>query len=183
MNVNSNSLFTRTAVFSYRLFGKTAEKIKFPFLNQNLKKSRMYFPSSLYHSFILFVLFFITFIGHFLEIAVFLLTIADVIDGEQAKAAAVLTGILIVLLVAFAGLFLFLLPYFKAYDRKIKIEQQLTFAVNYMAAMSIAGVSIENIFISMSQKRIRSVYPELSDEMKTIAVQVNYFGKDYPSAL
>lgn len=74
------------------------------------------------------------------------------------------------------------MPYFKAYDRKIKVDQQLPFAVNYMAAMAIAGVSIENIFKSMSHKRIHSVYPELSNEMKTISIQTDYFGKDYPSA-
>lgn len=183
MNPDFYSLFDRAAFFSYRLFGKIAEKMNFSFLNQNLKKSRMSFPAVLYLSFILFVSFLIASAGIFLELAVFSLNIANRIDEEQTRVAAVLICIFTVFSIILAGLFLILLPFFKAYDRKLKIEQQLPFAVNYMAAMSIAGVSIENIFISMSQKRIRSVYRELSDEMKTIAVSVNYFGQDYPSAL
>ncbi|MBZ3934906.1 type II secretion system F family protein [Methanimicrococcus blatticola] len=177
------SLFDRAAFFSYRLFGKAAEKMNLSFLNQNLKKSRMSFPAVLYLSFILFISFLIASTGFFLEIAVFSLNIANRIDEEQTRVATVLICIFTVFSIILAGLFLILLPFFKAYDRKLKIEQQLPFAVNYMAAMSIAGVSIENIFISMSQKRIRSVYRDLSDEMKTIAVSVNYFGRDYPSAL
>lgn len=146
------SLFDRAAFFSYRLFGKAAEKMNLSFLNQNLKKSRMSFPAVLYLSFILFISFLIASTGFFLEIAVFSLNIANRIDEEQTRVATVLICIFTVFSIILAGLFLILLPFFKAYDRKLKIEQQLPFAVNYMAAMSIAGVSIENIFISMSQK-------------------------------
>ncbi len=183
MNANSKSAANRKPSVSYRLFAKAAEKIKLSFLDQNLKKSRIYVPSVLYRSFILFVSFLIAVLGFFFEIAVFSMNLAGLVDAQQTKKAAVLLCLGTVLSILFISLFLFLLPYFKAYDRKIKIEQQLPFAVNYMAAMSIADVSIEDIFLSLSQKRIHSVYPQLSDEMKTIAVQVNYFGKDYVSAL
>ncbi|MDR2943524.1 MAG: type II secretion system F family protein [Methanosarcinales archaeon] len=183
MNSDQKFLFSRAAAFSYRLFGKAAEKIKLPFLSRNLKKSRLYIPAVLYQSFILSVLFLIALIGILMEISLFFLALSNRAAEEQIKKSAVLICIVTVLLIMSTGAFLFFLPYFKACDLKIKIEQQLPFAVNYMAAMSIAGVPIENIFHSMSQRRIRSVYKELSDEMKTIAVQVNYFGKEYPSAL
>lgn len=183
MNADSKSPASRCAAVSYRLFGKAAGKINLPFLNQNLKKSRLYFPSVLYLSLLLSVSFLIAVTGIFLEIGLFLLNAARLIGGEQTKTAAVLICVLAVAAIVFAVLFFLMLPSLKAYDRRIKIEQQLPFAVHYMAAMSIAGVSIENIFLSLSHKRIRSVYPELSGEMKTIAVQVIYFGRDYPSAL
>ncbi|WNY23151.1 hypothetical protein MmiHf6_04550 [Methanimicrococcus hongohii] len=187
MNIMFESFFNQIAVFSYRFFGKIAEQIKTPFLDQNLKKSRMYIPADIYKSLILFVSFSILFIGILIEILLLFLNLSGLIEKIQFKIAASLifiaaAVIFILAIILVISIFCFL-PYFKAYDRKIKIEQQLPFAVNYMAAMAIAGVSIENIFKSMSQKRIQTVYPELSVEMKTILIHTNYFGKDYPSAL
>ncbi|MDR0768147.1 MAG: type II secretion system F family protein [Methanosarcinales archaeon] len=143
----------------------------------------MYIPAVLYKSFILFALFSILFIGVWIEIALFISKATGWIEETQFQISAAFVFLAAAFIFILTALVFYFLPYFKAYDRRIKIEQQLPFAVNYMAAMAIAGVSIENIFKSMSQRRIHSVYPELSDEMKTIEIQTDYFGKDYPSAL
>ncbi|WNY28551.1 hypothetical protein MmiEs2_07440 [Methanimicrococcus stummii] len=179
----ANPVFNLFAIVSYRLFGSVAEKIKTPSLELNLKKSRMYISSLLYKSMLFFLLFLVVMIGILAEICVYLMMSTEFIEELAAQTAAILVFLFLFVVFFLTFLTFSFLPSLKAYDRKIKIEQQLPFAVNYMAAMAIAGVSVENIFHSMSQKRIRSVYQELSDEMKTIEIQTKYFGFDYPSAL
>lgn len=52
-----NPLLSQAAAFSYRIFGKSAKGIRMPFLDQNLKRSRMHIPADIYKSLALFALF------------------------------------------------------------------------------------------------------------------------------
>lgn len=168
---------------SYRVFGQISEKIKIPFLEQNLKKSRIHLPVSLYLSFIFLMLFLITITFVFVEACVFVFKMTGLIDETLSTIAALVCFAFFIFSSLVVVSVFSLLPFFRAYDRKIKIEQQLPFAVNYMAAMSIAGVSTNEIFAAMSQKKIQTVYKELSGEMKMIEIQVQFFGNNYSEAL
>ena len=178
------NLFDRICLISYRFFGKAADKIRIPELNRNLKKSRMYISEPVYLSLLIFSIFCITVALIFAETLVFALKKSEIIETEPTSIAIGICFATFVLIAGLITLFL-LIPYLKAYDKKIKIEQQLPFATNYMAAMAAAGVRTEIIFQSFSEtgKMTEKVYDELSAEIKTIEIQTNYFGKDYPSAL
>ena len=178
------NIFDRICRISYRFFGKAADKIRILGLNRNLKKSRMYISEPVYLSLLIFSIFCITVTLLFAEILVFALKKSEIIETEPTTIAIGICFVAFVLIAVLMILFL-LIPYLKAYDKKIKIEQQLPFATNYMAAMAAAGVRTEIIFQSFSEtgKMTEKVYDELSAEVKTIEIQTNYFGKDYPSAL
>ena len=181
----SENRFDRICRISFRFFGKAADKIRIPELNRNLKKSRMYISESIYLSLLIFSIFCITVALLFAEIFVFALRKSKIIETEPTSVAIGICFAAFVLIAVLITLFL-LIPYLKAYDKKIKIEQQLPFATNYMAAMAAAGVRTEIIFQSFSKetgKMTEKVYDELSAEIKTIEIQTNYFGKNYPSAL
>lgn len=167
---------------SYRFFGKICEKIKTPFLEKNLKKSRIGIPRTAYLSILTFIVFITAAAGFSIEILMFILKEIGRIEGEKFPAVVVLTSFIIVFLMILSFGFLYLVPYLKTYDRKIKIEQQLPFATNYMAAMAVAGVRTEMIFESLAQKKMKTIYKELSEEAKTLEIQVGLFGKDYPAA-
>ncbi|MDV0445555.1 hypothetical protein MmiAt1_11390 [Methanimicrococcus sp. At1] len=168
---------------AYRFFGKTSEEIRLPFLGKNLKKSRMYFPESLYLSVMFFVLSAVTILWILAEAAVFIFKTAGGIEPETADLISVFVFAGFIFAILFIAVLFYFIPYFKAYDRKIKIEQQLPFAVNYMAAMTFAGIPTSEIFAAVSQNKLQTVYKELSAEMKNIELQVHVFGEDYPAAL
>ncbi|MDL2260937.1 hypothetical protein LJC08_01650 [Methanimicrococcus sp. OttesenSCG-928-J09] len=181
---NENAPVYQISKTAYRIFGSIAEKMKFQFLSKNLKKSRLYIEENLYKSLLLFMILIITAGGFFVEILLFILKKTEFLPNEEKYLfLSLLTGAAAFFSIVTAVSFFCLLPFSKAYDRKIRIEQQLPFATNYMAAMAVAGVRTEIIFQSLSQKKMENVYKELSEEAKTLDIQINCFGKDYPSAL
>lgn len=184
---NENAPVYQISKTAYRIFGSIAEKMKFQFLSKNLKKSRLYIEENLYKSLLLFVISIITAGGFLIEAILFILRkteyLSYLLNEEKYLILSLLTGAAALILIITVVSFFCLLPFSKAYDRKIKIEQQLPFATNYMAAMAVAGVRTEIIFQSLSQNKMKNVYKELSEEAKTLNIQIRYFGKDYPSAL
>lgn len=180
---NENAPIYRFSKTAFRIFGKISGKIELPFLSNMLKKSRLHIEEKLYTAICLFSILIVT-AGCFLaEMILFILKKFEILYETEYSFLCFLTGAASIFLLTLTIFFFYFLPFSKAFDRKLRIDQQLPFATNYMAAMAIAGVRTELIFRSLSQKRMGNVYKELSDEMKTLELQVNYFGKDYPSAL
>ena len=168
---------------SYRLFGKFCDKIKGRRFEKKLKQSRLFVPFPMYTSLFLFSIFLIGMAG-FLSISLLcILYLTEKIE-KQIAMHSIFWVVVVILGVTGVILMIFLsLPYLLAYDKRIKIEQQLPFAVNYMSAMAVAGVRSEVIFKTMAGKKLTSVYGELSKELSIFEVQTDFFGKDQSSAL
>lgn len=77
------------------------------------------------------------------------------------------------------GLFL-KLPAFKAKSRGKKIDMNLSYALNFVAAMSSAGVTPTEIFKSLSQQ---SIYGEVQKEAAWIYRDATLLGKDILSSI
>ena len=179
----NQEIFETFCRISYRFFGAAADQIRIPGLHQNLKKSRLYITESLYVSMMLFLFSGVVVLGFLFGGFALVLDEFEKINPETA--VLIYGGILfstIILSIGILAVFL-MIPYLKAADNKIKIEQQLPFATNYMAAMATAGVRIEIIFQSLSRTKSEKIYETLSAEIKTVEIQTNCLGKDYPSAL
>ena len=179
----NRTLFDKFRRTSYRFFGAAADRVQIPGLHRNLKKSRLYITESMYISMMIFSIIGIAASGFVGAAAIFILDEYGKINPENT--VFIYAGIFfstIILLIGTLSMFL-LIPYLKAADNKFKIERQLPFATNYMAAIAAAGVRTEIIFQSFSRKKSEKIYDALSIELKTIEIQTNWLGKDYPSAL
>jgi len=170
---------------SYRLFGRLCDKIEMPGFEKALKKSRLFIPFSIYLSVTCLTataaaaaacIFATAFWQLFPDpvISVSLMFQIPAVVVLLIPAAALTAAVLIAA---------FLLPYLYAYDKKLKIERQLPFAVNYMSAMAVAGIPADTIFCKTGEKKMVSIYGELSKEFAVFAIHTNYLGKDNLSAL
>jgi flagellar protein FlaJ len=72
------------------------------------------------------------------------------------------------------------LPAFKANSRGKKIDMNLSYALNFVAAMSSAGVTPTEIFKSLSQQ---SIYGEVQEEASWIYRDATLLGKDIVSSI
>jgi hypothetical protein len=168
---------------AYRFFGDFCGKIKFPSLEQKIRQSRLFIPISMYLSLFFFSIFLAAAVSLFLIFILYLFYLLEIIEKST------LCALLFSVAVSFVGIFclifiaFLLFPELRAYDRKIKIEKQLPFAVNYMSAMAAAGVQSDVIFKTMASNRFISIYRALSEEFTQFIVQTDFFGQDYPSAL
>src|SRR5690606_20373759 len=99
---------------------------------------------------------------------------------------SLIIGTLIATIVSFAivaGIIflLFLLyPGFVSGNRKRNIESTLPFAINYVTAMSTAGILPAEIF---SQLGSSTIYGESATEARFIALEIDLFGRDLIDAL
>ena len=168
---------------SCALFAGAAGKIENAAFNKKLKQCFFYVPQKSYIALALFILFLMAAAFLLTKAAILILFLQDHITEEAAlffvkiltfavfSCAAILIGAAIVF------------PYLYAKNRKIKIEQQLPFAVNYMSAMAAAGISPDVIFQTMTDKKIKPVYDGLYDEFFEFQKQIDLMGKDIPGAL
>jgi archaeal flagellar protein FlaJ len=84
-------------------------------------------------------------------------------------------------LASIATFFIFLkIPAFKANSRGKKIDMNLSYALNFVAAMSSAGVTPTEIFKSLSQQ---SIYGEVKEEASWIYRDATLLGKDIVSSI
>jgi len=168
---------------AYRLFGKFSDKIQNQYLERKLKQSRLFIPFSMYLSIFFFGIFLIIIGGLLLEIIFLISYLFEMIEKQTFSALSYTVAAFVFGMTAFTFAACLFIPSLYAYDKKIKIEKQLPFAVNYMSAMAIAGVRSESIFKAMATRNLISVYGELSKEFLIFNGQVEFFGKNAPSAL
>ena len=88
--------------------------------------------------------------------------------------------VLIVLITVLSYFVLLKLPSFKAKARGKQIDLHLPYALNFIAAMSAAGVTPTEIFKSLSKQRI---YGEIREEALWIYRDVELLGRDIISAI
>lgn len=171
--------------FSYRLFGRICEKIEMPGFEKVLKKSRLFIPFSVYLSMTCLFASVAIAVSGILAAAFWSLMPDLAIAAGQMLQLPVAVALLVPMAALPAAVIVaaVLLPDMYAYDRKLKIERQLPFAVNYMSAMAVAGIPAETIFCKMGEKKMTPIYGELSKEFAVFSIHSNYFGKDNPSVL
>jgi len=170
---------------SYRLFGWLCEKIEMPDFERTLKKSRLFIPLSVYLSVVCLTAATAAAAACVLAAALWQL-MPDPVTAVSLRLQMPETAVLLIpaaALTATVFIAAALLPYLYAHDKKLKIERQLPFAVNYMSAMAVAGIPAETIFCKTGEKKMIPIYGELSKEFAVFAIHTNYLGKDDTSAL
>lgn len=178
---------TKYQKFCYRLFGRLAENSVNEDLKLNLERANINVRASVYLAcswmntiivIIVSVILFSILVGFVLP----LLNINLLNLKETAR------GIFITLLVVLApfaigfavqGLCL-MYPKSRAKLREKKIDNNLPYALNFISAMSAAGITPHEIFISLSKQ---DIYGEIKEEASRIARDITLLGMDIVTAL
>ncbi|MFQ6050712.1 MAG: type II secretion system F family protein [Candidatus Hydrothermarchaeota archaeon] len=74
----------------------------------------------------------------------------------------------------------YIYPFFKAYERRLDIDMNLPYAVNYISIMAGAGMPPAVILKALG---LSELYGEVSEEAKTITRDIEIFGEDLSTAL
>ncbi|WP_406661150.1 type II secretion system F family protein [Methanolobus sp. ZRKC3] len=184
-------------VFAYNLFGKYYEKRRLEYfgLRHNLLKNRMDIGYDVYMSGALLsaticafsaLVFFTTIIAIFgvpeLKASRFTFPLWFAPYLQYKSIAVGLFGAIIVLLLVFSIVYkLFILyPVITSSDRKRRIDSLLPYAVNYMAAMSGAGVLPVDLFRSLAKNPI---YGEVAVECRFLVRDIEILGHDLVTAM
>ena len=111
----------------------------------------------------------------------------DIATGiNQFSVYSLILGTLVagfVSFIVFAGgtyLVLLIYPSFVAGSRRREIESSLPYAINYLAAMSTAGIPPAEVFRQLGNS---SIYGESSVEARYVTLEIDVFGKDLIEAL
>lgn len=184
-------------LFAYNLFGKYFEKKRLEYfgLRHNLLKNRQDMSYDIYLSGALLA----SIVSSITALAFFLLTITIFGVPElratrltfplwfapyleyKAIAFGIIGSILVIVLTFIIVYKLFVIyPVILAGDRKRKIDAILPYAVNYMSAMSGAGVLPVDLFRSLANNPI---YGEMSIECRYLVRDIEILGHDLVGAM
>lgn len=94
--------------------------------------------------------------------------------------AFILLGLFPLVLASSVYLVTFVLPDIRASTRARDIEAKLPYALNYIATMASAGVTVDKIFDSLASQQ---VYGEIANEAAWISRDLQVLGKDVMGAL
>ena len=177
--------------FCYRIFGDIAKDSVTNKLKRNLEKAHInirpeaYLATAWMNTIVTIVVVSIMLV--FLVVFIIPLSNIDFLSsisssGESFNSVIVLwTMILISFGLGFLVYFFhFLIPSSKAKSRGKKIDSHLPYALNFISAMSAAGVAPHEIFISLSKQ---TIYGEVREEALNISKDVSLLGLDIVSAL
>jgi flagellar protein FlaJ len=157
----------------YRLFGKMAEGIAAEKLKTNLEGAHMNIRAEAYISIVWFNTILVAIVTTLISLSFILLL--------QLEFMHVIMLLLIPLLSSFIGYLIYMnLPAAKAKTRAKKIDLHLPYALNFIAAMSSAGIIPTEIFKSLSKQNI---YGEIREEALWIYRDVSLLGRDIISAI
>ena len=157
----------------YRWFGRIAENASSEKLGLNLEKAHIDMRVAAYLSFVWVTTILVAIITAVVFISLILFLGLDI--------AISLLFIILIAVVTVVGYYLLMkLPYFKARSRAKKIDLHLPYALNFISAMSAAGVTPTEIFKSLSKQRI---YGEIREEALWIYRDVELLGRDIISAM
>lgn len=165
---------------AYRLFGGYASQVSpsNPHLRQTLQRAHIalrpevYLATSYLNMGLAFVI---------SAVSIGILALLRAVDVlELAPAAFVILVPLPVVLAATIYLITYVLPDIRAGGRARDIDAKLPFALNYIATMASAGISLDRILTTLSAK---AVYGEIANEAAWIARDLKYLGTDIVTAL
>jgi archaeal flagellar protein FlaJ len=164
---------------SYKWFGRFAEKRASQHLQESLQSAHLEIRAGAYLSFILLSCI-LGFLVSFIFFVVFLFVLMPVVHVTLdigltvlfLFAPAVISVLLFVILLS--------LPNNKAKSRRKKIDVNLAYAVNFVSAMSSAGVTPTEIFKGLSKQ---DIYGEIKNEAAWIYRDVSLLGLDILTAI
>ncbi len=157
----------------YRWFGHIAENIVTEKLKNNLETAHIEMRAGAYLSYVWLNTILAAVISSFLFLTLFIFI-------SPPMVFALFFVLLPVAITAGAYFFLMNLPASKAKARGKKINMHLPYALNFISAMSSAGITPTEIFKSLSKQRI---YGEIREEALWIYRDVGLLGRDIISAL
>ncbi|MBN1431683.1 MAG: type II secretion system F family protein [Methanomicrobiaceae archaeon] len=183
--------------FCFALFGKRAKRKKDNYLSlrTDMIRARMKIPFEVYISTAYFssivagimaALFFslITYLLRLPEIIVYKGNVPDIIIEMSKYSLIIGTVVVLVLsLIVIGGMTysIFLIyPGIMAGERRRNIDSTLPYAINYITAMSTAGITPAEVFRLLGDSEI---YGESAIEARYITREVDVFGKDLLDAL
>ncbi len=157
----------------YRWLGRTAENLVTNRLKDNLEKAHIDLRAGAYLAYAWVTTIFVA-IGFSALVVVMMLVF-------QLSIFLILLLVLVPILATFLTYFYFMsYPSTKARGRAKKIDMYLPYALNFIAAMSSAGINPTEIFKSLSKQRI---YGEIREEALWIYRDVGLLGRDIITAI
>ncbi len=157
----------------YRWFGRVAENIATEKLRLNLERAHTQMRAGAYLSYVWVTTIIAGIVLGFVFFSLFIFLALPIIF--------VLIFILISVIGTVATYFILLnLPSSKAKARGKKIDKDLPYALNFISAMSSAGITPTEIFKALSKQRI---YGEIQEEAVWIYRDVGLLGRDIISAI
>jgi len=157
----------------YRWFGRMAENIASDKLRLDLEKAHMDMRAGAYLSFV--------WVNTIFAAVISIVLVFTMIVFLTDNIAVMLLFATIPIIVTFVVYFYFLnMPASKAKARGKKIDLHLPYALNFISAMSSAGITPTEIFKSLSKQKI---YGEIREESLWIYRDVGLLGRDIISAI
>lgn len=157
----------------YRRFGRSAENIVTDKLKLNLEKAHIDVRPDAYLSYVWMNTILASVVSTIICISlVVLLRLSFIIN--------IILILIPVLTTIFAYFYFMSYPGMKAKSRGKKIDMHLPYALNFISAMSSAGITPTEIFKSLSKQKI---YGEIREESLWIYRDVGFLGKDIISAI
>ena len=157
----------------YRWFGRIAENSSLDKLGLELERAHIDMRPAAYLAYV--------WVNTLLTAAVSTVFFFSLIFFLSLDLGVTVLFIIFIVITTVLSYFLFLkLPSFKAKSRGKQIDLHLPFALNFIAAMSAAGVTPTEIFKSLSKQKI---YGEIREEALWIYRDVELLGRDIISAI
>ena len=157
----------------YRRFGAVAENTATDRLKENLEKAHIEMRAGAY----LACVWFNTILAAVVSTAIYVNLILFI---RMDLGLILLLGLMPVMFAIIAYFYYINMPARKAKVRRKKIDLHLPYALNFISAMSSAGITPTEIFRSLSKQ---DIYGEIKEESLWIYRDVSILGKDIISAL
>lgn len=157
----------------YRRFGSIAENVVNARLKKNLESAHIQMRAGAYLSYA----WVNTILASVISIVIYLSLIVFI---RFELGLALLMIMIPVMITFFVYLYYMYMPYSKARGRGKKIDMHLPYALNFISAMSSAGITPTEIFRSLSKQ---DIYGEIKEEALWIYRDVSMMGKDIISAI
>lgn len=163
----------------YKWLGQFSEKQANEHLQKNLASAHMEIRAGAYLSYVILstLIIFLGCFGFFLVLIFFLLPLMHVTLGIGLMIFLLLVPVLISVM---TYMMLIQLPKSRGKTRKKKIDINLAYAINFISAMSSAGVTPTEIFKSLSKQEI---YGTIKEEAEWIYRDISLLGFDVITAI
>jgi len=160
---------------SYDLFG-TQEYVKRLLKDRKfeLRKAGIYTSIEMYSAFLIFSSIVGAFVGSTAFYIISLLTTTSLWGRISLTITGLITGLASGFLIAYV------LPSIKAYERKIKLGEELPYVVSHMATLAAAGCTPERIFREIARQETETVTVE---QFRLIVRDIDILGKDVITAI
>jgi flagellar protein FlaJ len=156
----------------YRFFGRSAERVVSEKMKHDLEKAHIDIRAGAYISVAWFNTILVAIVSTIISLSLVLFLNITIL--------IIVSLIIPIISVVLCYLYFLTMPTIKAKARGKKIDLHLPYALNFISAMSAAGVTPTEIFKSLSKQKI---YGEIREEALWIYRDVSLLGRDIISAI